>query len=129
MRKQSIIFLILILSIISINLINALGVDIPRIISFEGSNTSYGDALYWQGHTGTDGSWLTGISTNLTGYAQYQFLNNNFNGSGNFTTSGDLSFNGLSSSDGNLTWDNVNKRLGIGTTEPSSKFRRTKSVK
>lgn len=93
------------------------------------------NSLYWQGHTGNDGSWLTGISTfnstyNLWSYnqttatynlynaiwnstynatydtcinnasylstynstydgkADYQFTTNNFNGSGNFNTSG-----------------------------------------
>ena len=39
-----------------------------------------------------DGSQLTGLD-----FAQYQFLNNNFNGSGNFTTSGDGLFNYLGS--------------------------------
>lgn len=55
------------------------------------------NSLYWQGHTGTDGSWLTGISTyNLTyqNKADYKFSNNNFNGTGTFTTTGTLTSGG-----------------------------------
>jgi len=54
-------------------------------------------------------SWLTGqltdyynktqIDNNLSNYAKYEFLNNNFNGSGNFTTTGIGTFGGLNITD------------------------------
>ena len=37
--------------------------------------------------------------------------------------SGEIQFNNIDfGSDSNLFWDNVNKRLGIGTTTPASKL-------
>jgi len=41
----------------------------------------------------------TQIDNNLSNYAKYEFLDNNFNGSGNFTTSGFGSFGGLNITD------------------------------
>lgn len=49
----------------SLNLVYALGVNIPTPESkgnFSGTNVN--NSIYWQGHTGTDGSWLTGITYN-----------------------------------------------------------------
>src|SRR3990167_10512712 len=43
--------------------VSALGVNIPTsLLSGNGSQINVNNSLYWQGHTGTDGSWLTGIA-------------------------------------------------------------------
>jgi hypothetical protein len=41
----------------------SLGVNIPLTTSVNYSAVNVNNSLYWQGHTGTDGSWLTGTLT------------------------------------------------------------------
>jgi hypothetical protein len=80
-----------------------------------------------------DGSYLYNVNISED-YAKYQFTNNNFNGSGNFTGSyvnptslinGSVVFydgSNLAQDNSNLFWDNVNKRLGIGTVSPATEL-------
>src|SRR3990167_8544244 len=52
--------------------VSALGVNIPTsLLSGNGSQINVNNSLYWQGHTGTDGSWLTGISMFNDSYVPY----------------------------------------------------------
>lgn len=52
------------------------------------------NSLYWQGHTGTDGSWLTGISMSNTSYVPYTGATQNVNlGIYNLTTLGIITAN------------------------------------
>jgi len=57
------------------------------------------------------------LSTNIN-------IINNSNGTGNITagSNGEIQFNDAGSfgADSDLTWDNANKRLGIGTNNPNS---------
>lgn len=80
----------------------SLGVNIPipnSLPSVNNNTLNVNNTLYWQGHTGTDGSWLTGIPTynssyvqknqdlNLTGYniyADYFYGNGIFDNPDNF---------------------------------------------
>lgn len=48
-------------------------------------------ALIWSGGGGNT-TYFYNMTANLTDYAKYQFTNNNFNGSGNFTTTGSGTF-------------------------------------
>lgn len=43
-------------------LVSSLGVNIPIPVSINSTLFNVNNSLYWQGHTGTDGSWLTGIT-------------------------------------------------------------------
>ena len=65
-----------------------------------------------------DGSQLTNLpETDLTGYAKYQFENNNFNGSGNFTTTGEGIFGNIDITDevSGYQIDNVRILTNAGT--------------
>jgi hypothetical protein len=73
------------------------------------SSTNYSlvnvnNSLYWQGHTGTDGTWLTGIlkqdgTTPLTG--NWNYGNSNINGSGKISLYGNMTvINNVSSNTG-----------------------------
>ena len=63
---------------------------------FGGSDFQFAENVLVDGNVSAtyflgNGSQLTGLpETDLTGYAKYQFENNNFNGSGNFITTGDI---------------------------------------
>ncbi len=68
-----------------------------------------------------NGSQLTGLpETDLTGYAEYQFGANNFNGSGNFTTTGKGTLGSLDVGTDALVVNAVGYegRVGIGTATP-----------
>jgi len=84
---------------------------------------------------------FTGATTNLLGYAKYIFADNDFNGTGDFYTTGNIEGANLSSAaltegsvvftgaDGILAddntkfyWDDTNDRLGIGATSTDAKL-------
>ena len=57
--------MILLMAMVMYPSVSGLGVNIPKpessIISGGNYSINVNNSLYWQGHTGTDGSWLTGI--------------------------------------------------------------------
>jgi len=72
-----------------------------------------------------NGSQLTGLpETDLTGYAEYQFGANNFNGSGNLTTIGKGTLGSLDVDTDTLVVNAVGYegRVGIGTGTPDYKL-------
>ena len=76
-------------------------------ITFNQTNNS----LYWQGHTGTDGSWLTGISGSDRGWQP-----NNASETNNYTTTGNLTasyYNGDISRAKNVNVSNASGTLAV----------------
>jgi hypothetical protein len=76
----------------------------PQVSSVNYSSVNVNDSLYWQGHTGTDGSWLTGIAGgnsswnetyantkyDKTNYSNLAYVNQTNNFKANQTTNGSL---------------------------------------
>ena len=46
---------------------------VTAVTTFDNNSGTVNDSVYWQGHTGTDGSWLTDISTYNATYDPYSY--------------------------------------------------------
>ena len=115
----------LLFSIISVRAFTYDNPNIPHLIkTTTSSSTNYSsvnvnNSQYLQGYTPTTlKDWIQGYFNNV--YASYQFTNNNFNGTGNFETTGRGSFTGL--------YEGINYNAGKGIYSGNNRIESTRDI-